>query len=313
MDANKQDTDLDIVRIGRTILAGWRSVVCVTAASFLLATAYLHFAKQQYTATMMVSPVVASSNLSSSLSTLAAGAAALGISTGPSQVSDFQKFEALLTSRKIADAIAQQPALMHALFPDSWDAQNNRWRAPHDIVSILKQACRAVLAMPTWQQPTGEDVVDYLSDELTVSTSDSTGLLVLSFEHPDPKIARDLLNQLYRLSDDSLRAVARQNSQRRIEYLKQHLSETSQNDLHLALINVLSGEQQNAMLIAANRYYAAEVIDPPTLMRDPSSPRTVVVIALSLFCGIVLGSIIALAGGLTNVASVGRAIIKRKK
>ncbi len=85
------------------------------------------------------------------------------------------KLVSILSSRTIAEEVIQQLDLIKDIFPDAWDGGKNQWK--------------------TKTPPTVTDAAEVLQKKWVRATDDRKGLITLTVDHRDPKIAVLIANE----------------------------------------------------------------------------------------------------------------------
>ena len=272
---------------GEMIRNGYKTVLVTMGVVLLACWIYITFCTQYYTATMLVSPTALENapSASSALSSVAGLASMAGISIGSTNSSDFEKYVALLQSRDVADDLAKNQYIMSNAFPKWWDADSKKFVHPWGILGVVDWLYRFALGVPDWHSPTGEDLWLYLQQNLIINANAANTINTIQFKHPNPKFSAAFLQLVHDDANAIMREAARVTSEHRIAYLdKQLLLVTNQADQQ-ALITLLTQEQQKAMLVAADKYYAATMLDPPQSTYWPTWPPGIVLTAAAILIG----------------------------
>src|SRR6185312_4149192 len=165
--------NIDLGAFFSVVKARRRLVFSIVTATILLAILYLNTATYKYTATLMVSPVQSSqgSGLSGKLGGLGNLASLAGINIGGDAATQaFMLYQKGLYSRDVADLLAKDPQLMHAVFHKRWDAAAKQWIPPNPTVRAIAQFVQTILGMPLhdWQPPDGSLLQEYINDNVNV-------------------------------------------------------------------------------------------------------------------------------------------------
>ncbi|MDI6754546.1 MAG: GNVR domain-containing protein, partial [Thermodesulfobacteriota bacterium] len=125
------------------------------------------------------------------------------------------KLTSILNSRTVAEDVIKSLKLMPVLFLEYWDEKNSRWK--------------------TNKPPTLQDTVRLLQKSMVKIADDRKGLLSISVEYKDPKLAADIANEyiiaLQRFLHSSAISLAKRNRiflERQIEVTKHDLKETEE-------------------------------------------------------------------------------------
>jgi uncharacterized protein involved in exopolysaccharide biosynthesis len=275
---------------------GWKTIAWTTGLIVLGCLFYLQFGTPYYQAQMTITPATNENQTSAALSNLSGLASMAGINIGSTGQTDFQKFQSLLMSRKVADQLAKNQYIMSKAFPKVWDAEIKRFVPPPGLTGVISTIFQFVVGAPGWVPPTGEDLHTYITKNVNIDSNIDGSIITVTFDHPDAAFASAFLTALHEHADAIMRDDARRTAERRTVYLNKLLESTTQDDQRQALITLLSTEQQKAMLAAVDKYYSAGVLDPPARTYWPAWPPRIILIVMMLIMGPVLGSFLLVTG-----------------
>jgi uncharacterized protein involved in exopolysaccharide biosynthesis len=117
--------------------------------------------------------------------------------------------------------------------------------------------------------------------------------MTLSIDAQDAEVAKQALNSLYQYSDDQIKQSIYQQTQSKLEYLQRRLTSVTVNDYRQTLISLILDQEKILMLIQPNLPFAAEALEQPEILSDPSSPKKGRILALSAVIGLFAGMGIA--------------------
>src|SRR3546814_19864552 len=92
-----------------------------------------------------------------------------------------------------------------------------------------------------------------------------------------------------------------------LAYLNEKLPVTTDQDLRVALVQLMKGQMQIEMLITAREEYVLSVIDPAYPPGRPSWPRPLFLLVGGAFVGALLGLLVAALAGLWGRVMIGGA------
>lgn len=259
------------------------------ALCIILAVAYLHFAQRKYTAYVQLVPVSSSqSKLPGNLLGLA-GAAGIQVN---GEESEFTQFLELLKSREVAVKLAQQKDLMKALFPLEWSEDENKWRAPQGFSVRVKHLIKVVLgAKPApWTRPDGARLQTMLSTMIVIRESRDSPVTTVLVTMADSAVAVKLLASLTHEADEILRKRVVNRSGSYLDYLTKKLSEQQVQDYRQILLEIILQQESKRMLAESDLSYATDTVSGPVAMSSPTTPRPGLVLVLSCFFGLIIGS-----------------------
>jgi LPS O-antigen subunit length determinant protein (WzzB/FepE family) len=253
------------------------TVVLTTAA----AAAVAFLMTPVYRAEVLLAPVSAEED-TSKLAGLAGqfgGLASLvGVDIGGTG-QDVKVSLATLTSREFTTAFIAEKDLLPVLFEDDWDPDKKAWTA-HDPEDV----------------PTLWDAYKRFDEDVRRVREDSeSGLLKLSIEWTDPRLAVDWARELVERINRRRQQEAIDEAQKSIAFLTAQLAKTSVVELQQAIYRLIEAEGKKIMLASVRDEYAFKVIDPP-VVPDPDDfvkPNRELLLALGVVGGGFLGLLLA--------------------
>lgn len=263
-----------VLRHYRALIVGLAlfGAIAAVALSFLLTP--------RYRSNTLLLPV--QSEDLSGLDQLAGSLGGLASLTGlspPSGMGSSQVSIAMLRSRSFIKSFIMEHDLMRQLFADEWDEARAAWTAPDDAPSIA-------------------DAVDFFTEEVMhISEDRVSGMVTLSVDWHDPKIAADWAGALVGRLNRTMRERAISHAQRSLAYLDAELNRVGVMEVRQAIFRMMEGEIKKQMLANVQADFAFEIIDPPNIP-DPQKyvfPDHKVFGALGLMTGTFAGFALALA------------------
>lgn len=166
--------------------------------------------------------------------------------------SDFERFETLINSPRLAAHVIERKL---ADLPES------------DAAALAK----------------------WLNKNVKVRGKGATSFRRITLRHHDPVVAVSLLHDLYRETDMMIRRDTELKTSRRLTYLKEQLPKTFHPDHKDALIALLKEQEQTAMMVSIDKSFAAEIIDPPSVMTRPVAPDWRILFPAFIMAGAIIG------------------------
>lgn len=186
---------------------------------------------------------------------------------------------ATLQSHALTEDFIRENDLLPTLYEDDWDAANKRWTIT-DPEKIPTQ----------WKAER-----DFAKKVRSVNEDKKTGLVTLTIEWTDPEIAAKWATELVDRTNRRLRAKAIAESQTNLAYLNEQLTKTSVLELQKSIYGLIEAEIKKVMLANGSEEYAFKVIDPARVAEEKVSPKRMLMTAVGLFAGMMLGFLLALS------------------
>lgn len=288
--------ELSLINFVRVVYRGkWILLLCVTAAVggtiFWASTT-----TARYTAMMTVAPILReqSPRFGGEIAALRQLTAIAGVNLGRTGATTrFQNFITLLNSYPIGKILTENYDLNRKLAVAKWDPVGRIWVRPNGILNRVKYKLNEYLGLPGWVPPTVHSFLDYLNQRLTIDRVQDAGFFEVKFEHEDPEVAETVLKILHKEADAFLRNKAYTRTTQEIEFLEQRISDVAIQEHRQALVALLSGLEQELLVIGPDLPFAADIIQPPVANKVPTYPRPMLFLVIAALGGVFVGTILA--------------------
>jgi hypothetical protein len=261
---------------------------------------YVAFAHPVYTATAIVGPADKSDEpfgqgaegaLSGGLGGIAKHLH-VGGALGQEGTDDtFDEYTALLTSNRLLEILVRKDHVLQEIFASDWDRIHHRWLPHDDFIHRTIDTAKVLLHRPVKRARDQDDLQEYFKTRLVVDPSLETSFATVTLRFGSPQGAEHLLGLILHEADDIIREDKRRDVAARIAYLNTALEHLSLADQKPELIDVLSQQEQEMMMIESDHLYASTLIDQPYAPLKPTAPSPIVdgAIAFALACMAWLG------------------------
>ncbi|HEY6924485.1 MAG TPA: Wzz/FepE/Etk N-terminal domain-containing protein [Steroidobacteraceae bacterium] len=258
-----------------TILWARRRLIIIVAVVVALGSFTTSlFLPRSYEARAILAPVSASSSdgilASASSSPMSLGGIAqfMGLPLG-AQARQAEAV-ALLESDVLTEKFIRDNDLLPVLYASSWDATGRRWKVndPQKIPTLWRASQL------------------FKKDIRTIKTDRRTGIVTLTIEWQDPRLAAAWANGLVKMANEYLRAQALADSERNIAYLNQEIAATNLVQTRQVIYSVLRTEISKQMLARGGEQYAFKVIDPALVPEKAAFPNHIVWLLVGMFLGL---------------------------
>jgi uncharacterized protein involved in exopolysaccharide biosynthesis len=263
------DDEIELTRLWRIFWEGRWLILGTIAIFSAIAVAYSLFAPRWYTAEVQLAPAEQMSQplIPGELAGLA-NMAGLGVESDQTNVS-----AAFLVSRDFTRNFISARELLPVLFADAWDEDGQEW-----------------IAAESNDWPDLRDGVTYFDSRVrTLNKDRSTGLFRLIIEWKDAEMAADWANSLVDRLNEKMRQRTLSATEANIAYLREQLAATNLVTMQQSISRLLEAELQKDMLARGNSEFAFQVIDRAEIAKTPSRPKAVLIIALAIGVGSILG------------------------
>lgn len=270
----------------------WWVPVATGIAGAAAAMLWLRLSEPRFTAGMVVAPLA--DRGMAGMGTRLPSAEPEG---GPAQplsqdemLSDFGRFLALVRASPVAEALAEDPAVLRGAFAPMWDGGQRRWQEPPGFGPALRRMLARLSGRPGWRLPDADLLARHLAQEVEIARIGETALRRITYRHADREFAISLLNRLHRLADGRLRAEAARRAAAQVAHIRGRLEGVTQAEHRRALTELLAGYERVLLLLEVDLPFAADVIEPPHAGTVPDGPDPAVIVPLAGAAGLVFGS-----------------------
>lgn len=180
---------------------------------------------------------------------------------------EFERYVQILTGPAVVRAALKAEPELTAKLSDArrfWFLEPYDFSAPDKLADWLKQAVAL--------QPVG-----------------ATPLRRILFEHPDGKVAQQVLMTLHITADAMIRAEVLQRTEERLRYLNATLAKAANPDHRRALTDLLLEQERTKMMVRMDRHFAATLVEAPFIQPRAVWPRKSYILALLILVGMIAG------------------------
>jgi uncharacterized protein involved in exopolysaccharide biosynthesis len=183
---------------------------------------------------------------------------------------------AVLKSQELAAGFIAKQQLLPELYPRKWDAAAKTWKGKEP---------RLPLAIKKFSQ----SMRDVVEDK-------ATGLVLVSIRASSPQRAAQLANDLVSVANDKLRLRAIDEATKSLQFLDSEMQKTTNVQLQHTIAEMMQTQLNTAMLANVRSDYALQTLDPAMApdRSDQVWPRPVLLAAVGLLVGLLLGAIVVL-------------------
>lgn len=271
---------------------GWALGVTLVAAFLTLGFFYVAFMHHApYVATAVIEPPIAAGPQMSGAGQMLASLAGVEANAGSAQ---FTKYLQVIGSTRFAEQMDKDHGVLRILFP-GWDPVTRSWHKPHGAMADLRAKFKAALGLPAWTPPDTSKLAAELQYMTSITLVPGKSPLDLrsqvfsvSVKAKSRDLALNLLTWSLRAADDIVREDQLARTTNRIAYLKAQIDSTQEVYLRSSLQTILMAQEETLMTLHADRYYALDVIDKPSVSDTPVGTSATTILAVFAAMGFVL-------------------------
>lgn len=290
---NLADDEIDLRELFVELWRGKWLILFISRVSLALASLYLNGAVRKHTVSMTFKPVIEESS-SPNLAGLGGLASLAGVSLPQSGSGDFATYRTLLRSQEVAERVIATTELLPAIFKNEWDAQNAQFREPSR--GVLRQSLSGLKSVLTGDEkgdyiaPNPQRLSIFVEDTFALTLDKETGFLTVSAESDDPELIVALIVAATEATDELMKERYIINAEQTLQFYQSKILISRSREHREALAKLISAEDQKLMLTSEGRHFVAEPLTRATISMAPTSPKSVLVLALALMLGGCVGA-----------------------
>ena len=179
--------------------------------------------------------------------------------------------------------------LLPTIFKNEWDAQNAQFRRPPR--GVLGRSLGGLKSVLTGEEkrdyvpPNPQRLSIFMDDALGLSVDNETGFLTVSAESADPETLVAMIVAATEATDELMKERYVINAEQTLQFYQSKILTSRSREHREALAKLISAEDQKLMLTSEGRHFVAEPLTRATTSMDPTSPKSVLVLALALVLG----------------------------
>ena len=296
-DAHIHDDEIDLRELFVTLWKGkWFITLCVLLA-ITLGSIYLRSADKKYTVTYIFKPV-SSNDATPNFSGLGGLASLAGVSLPSSSSSDFTAFKMLLKSEEVATLMMDDTQFIREIFASEWNGSAQAFeRPPPGPLTPIKATIKSFLlgeGETTYIAPNPARVANWMSTAFVTSVDRDTGYLTFSSETTKPELSLKIISRAASVTDQLLKERFIRSAEKTMSFYQQKLAAARAREHREALAKLIAQEDQKLMLASKGSYFVAEPLTTPSVSLYPTSPKSSLILALSVVLGVFFGAALVL-------------------
>jgi uncharacterized protein involved in exopolysaccharide biosynthesis len=142
--------------------------------------------------------------------------------------------------------------------------------------------------------PNPARLANWINEQLSVSEDRDTGMLTLSSETKAPELMLNVIERVSSATDSLLKERFVATSEKTMGFYQQKLAAARAREHREALAKLIAQEDQKLMLASKGSYFVAEPLTTPSVSLYPTSPKSSLILALSVVLGGFFGAALVL-------------------
>lgn len=291
---DRSDDDIDLRDL---FLALWHGKYWILGAGGLsgaIAIVITLWLPNVYTAEVTLSPIAEGKQ--SGLSTLGGRfgdlASLAGVNIGGSGVDIATLGIETLKSRVfLTDFVKHHDLLVPLMGTEGWNAKLQVWEIDPDLYDEKTAQWLRKVDPPKTAQPSDWEVYKVFSKAISISQDKKTQMITLTVQSKSPLYAKQWAERIVKDLNDYLRRKDIDQAERSVTYLKTQLSSTSVAQMQTILYQLIEEQTKTIMLASVREGYAFQVVDPPVIPEEKSSPKRGMITILMVLSAMLVSAI----------------------
>lgn len=222
-----------------------------------------------------------------------------GLSGLASVGSSLNESVAVLDSRQFSLQFMSGNGVLQYLFPDLWDAREQRWTnsGSGQTPGVLARLKGWLEPVPDWQfashqpGPSPDDAVKRF-DRIRVAEVDRrTNFIQLKVRGPTPEVAQRWATAMVNQLNESMRNRTLDEARKAVALLTRYISTEHEESIHSAAVTLLEAQLRREVVAESRQEFAVQVLDPPSLPVERYYPRRGHMTLMGAFFGFLLAAI----------------------
>ena len=228
---------------------------------------FLQFIPDKYSSTAILSPNKDNQSLDqSTLQSLGAISSFVGLGQGPENVSSFQIALEKIKSRDfIENFINQEEMKLKLLGGLKWNSLERQFVYDPSIYDVKAKVWRI-------EVPSDYKIFKEFKKNLRITKKGNSGLIEIKFMSTSPVLSQKIIEQLIILINEVMSSEALNKAATNLDFLNREINKQQNIQTKNAISRLMESQLQKKM-IASNKFnYIFEVVNPPMVPEEKSSP-----------------------------------------
>jgi len=282
------DDEIDLKALFSTLWRGKYFVIIFTMISLTAGSLYLRNASIKYEVSILLAPVQEEQTIPN-FGGLGGLASLAGVTLPTGSFSDFAKYEIMLKTQEISTLIFNEKNLIQELFAEEWDSNQQIFREQEQTrIRLIKNYVRELITGRTpkeYMRPSPARLAKSLGDDIRISLNRKTKHLSLSVESSNPELLTKLLISMIKNTDELFKKKFIKQANDAVQFYQIKISKARSQEHREILATLIAKEERKLLLATRDGPFVAEILTGPNTSLNPTSPKTSLILALSIMLG----------------------------
>jgi uncharacterized protein involved in exopolysaccharide biosynthesis len=286
--AQNNDDEIDLRELWNVIWRGKWIIIAITAIFAVASVFYALSLPNIYKSEALLTPADSDqqgglSGLSGQLGGLASLA---GVNLGGGKTDKTALAIEILKSREFFAKFAEK----HNILPDlmaveSWDLKTNEIKYVETAYVAKTGEWLREVEPPKQAKPSFQEAKRVFDSFITIEQNPDTGMVLLSFEHYSPHIAKLWLDWLIEDINSDMKTRDKQEAKRSINYLQSQIDETNIVEQKSLLYQLIEEQAKTLMFTEVREEYVFKTIDPALVPEVKFKPKRSFIVFIAILVG----------------------------
>lgn len=202
--------------------------------------------------------------------------------------SDFAYFVELLHSDRVIKQLLAKPEFVHELFAGEWDEKSQSWHRRSGVLPSLSGLYKRMFFGTGYQEPNVARAKRALTRRFSATFDMERNTYSLAMKHRSCEKATQMLTQVFRASDNVMKAEKRARYLQNIELLTGQLASPANTAIRSEIGGVLLNQQLRKIATESDFPIVARVIDGPGCGDQPYLPQPIAYVMAGALAGLMI-------------------------
>ena len=270
-------SEISLRFIAKIIFSKIKSIILYSVLIFLTTLIVLFFIPDKYSSSATLSPNKDNQSYDqSSFQSLGAISSFIGFGEQSENVSSFQIALEKIKSRKfIENFINQKEMKLKLLGGLKWNSLENKFLYDSSIYNVKNESWLVKV-------PSDYKIFKEFKKNLRISKKGNSGLIEIKFISTSPVLSQKIIEQLIILINEVMSSEALDKAVANLDFLNKEINKQQNIQTKNAISRLMETQLQKKMIASNKLNYIFEVVNPPMVPEEKSSPWRLGIIISSI-------------------------------
>ncbi len=274
-----QSGEISLRFVGSIIKSKARRILIYSILVILISSIFSIFIPNKYSSSSTLSPNKDNQSLEkTNFSDLGNITSLIGVGQGVgSSVSNFQIALEKIKSRDFIEKFINYGEMkLKLLFALRWNPAKENFEYNLDMYDPLNSSWKVKI-------PSDYEIFKDFKKNLTITKKSNSGLVEISFKSKSPHLSQDVVENMIFLINDVMSSEALNKAATNLTFLNKEINNQQNIQTKNAISRLMEIQLQKKMIASNNKNYIFDVVSPPLIAEEKSSPWKLGIIISSLF------------------------------